>query len=236
MAWHTHRDRLANLAATLGVLAGTMGKIARDISLMAQTEIGELSEPAAPGRGGSSTMPHKRNPVGCAAILAAAVRTPPLVSTMLSGMVQEHERALGGWQAEWDVLPQIAALAGGALRHLAGVLEGLEVNPRRMSQNLDATDGLVLAEAYALALGARIGRLRAHELIERASREAVGRNWPLKKAVREVLESDADTRGLLGDDELDRLGDPAGYIGEAPAICDRVLARWRAGQDEPAAS
>jgi len=231
MPWHTHRDRLANLAATLGVLVGTMGKIARDVSLMAQTEVGELREPAGPGRGGSSTMPHKRNPVGCAAILAAAVRVPPLVSTMLSGMVQEHERALGGWQAEWDVMPQIAALAGGALRHLLGVLDGLEVDEQRMAQNHAATNGLILAEAYALALGARIGRGQAHELIEQASREAVRKHCALKDAVREAVHNDAATRGMLNDAELDRLSDPANYIGEAPALCDRVLADWQAGQD-----
>jgi len=231
MPWHTHRDRLASLTASLGVLAGTMGKIARDVSLLAQSEIGEVSEPAGPGRGGSSTMPHKRNPVACAAILAAAIRVPPLVSTMLSGMIQEHERALGGWQAEWDVLPQIAALTGGALRHLAGVLDGLEVYPDRMLQNLALTDGLILGEAYMLALGARLGRLPAHALVERASRDAVVTKRPLRDALREALGSDAATRGLLSDDDLDRLGNPANYVGEAPAICDRVLAAWRAGRD-----
>lgn len=231
MPWHTHRDRLANLAASLGVLSGTMGKIARDVSLMAQSEIAEVSEPSAPGRGGSSTMPHKRNPVGCAAILAAAIRVPPLVSTMLSAMTQEHERALGGWQAEWDVLPQLAALTGGALRHLTGVLDGLEVDPRRMAQNLEATDGLILAEAYMLALGARLGRLPAHALVERASRDAVARGLALRDALRDALDSDAATRGLLSDDELNRLADPANYVGQASAICDRVLADWRAAGD-----
>ncbi|WP_312432014.1 3-carboxy-cis,cis-muconate cycloisomerase [Achromobacter sp.] len=229
--WHTHRDRLASLAASLGVLTGTMGKIARDLSLMAQSEIGEVSEPSAPGRGGSSTMPHKRNPVGCAAILAAAIRVPPLVSTMLSGMTQEHERALGGWQAEWDVLPQIAALTGGALRHLAGVLDGLEVYSERMAQNLALTDGLILGEAYMLALGARLGRLPAHALVERASRDAVANRCSLRDALRAALESDAATRGMLSDDDQDRLGDPANYVGEAPAICDRVLAAWKTSRD-----
>ncbi|MCG7325355.1 3-carboxy-cis,cis-muconate cycloisomerase [Achromobacter sp. ACRQX] len=226
--WHTHRDRLASLAASLGVLTGTMGKIARDLSLMAQSEVGEVSEPSGPGRGGSSTMPHKRNPVGCAAILAAAIRVPPLVSTMLSGMIQEHERALGGWQAEWDVLPQIAALTGGALRHLGSVLDGLQVYPDRMAKNLALTDGLILGEAYMLALGARLGRLPAHALVERASRDAVANGLSLRDALREALESDAATRGMLSDDDLDRLGNPANYVGEAPAICDSVLAAWKA--------
>lgn len=228
MPWHTHRDRLADMAATLGVLTGTLGKIARDISLMAQTEIAELAEPGGPGRGGSSTMPHKRNPVASAAILAAATRVPPLVSTMLSAMVQEHERALGGWQAEWDVLPRICALAGGALRHLVGMLNGLEVSPANMTRNLDATHGLILAEAYALALGARIGRLQAHELIEQASKEAVRRNCPLKVAVRDTLAAHEATRELLGEEELDRLSDPVNYLGQAPAMCDEVLAAWKA--------
>lgn len=226
MPWHAHRDRLADMAATLGVLTGTLGKIARDVSLMAQTEIAELAEPGGPGRGGSSTMPHKRNPVSSAAILAAATRVPPLVSTMLSAMAQEHERALGGWQAEWDVLPQICALTGGALRHVAGMLDGLEVHAANMARNVDATNGLILAEAYALALGARIGRMEAHELIEQASQEAVRRNCSLKASVREALAKHEATRELLGDHDLDRLGDPANYLGEAQSICDRVLASW----------
>lgn len=227
MPWHAHRDRLAHFSATLGILTGTLGKIARDISLMAQTEIGELAEPGGPGRGGSSTMPHKRNPVGCAAILAAAARVPPLVSTILSAMVQEHERALGGWQAEWDVLPQIAALTGGALRHLVGILDGLEVYPRRMAENLDATNGLILGEAYTLALGARIGRLQAHELVEEASREAVRRDCALSVCIREALAGNPATRDLLSDEEIEVLRNPAHYVGQAAAICDEVLKQWR---------
>ncbi|CAB3892224.1 3-carboxy-cis,cis-muconate cycloisomerase [Achromobacter piechaudii] len=228
MPWHTHRDRLANVAATLGVLTGTLGKIARDVSLMAQTEIAEVAEPGGPGRGGSSTMPHKRNPVGSAAILAAATRVPPLVSTVLSAMVQEHERALGGWQAEWDVLPQICALAGGALRHAVSMLDGLEVDAARMARNLDATNGLILAEAYALALGSRIGRMQAHEVIERASQEAVRRRCTLKVAVQDALTQNEATRNLLSREELDRLSDPANYLGQATALSDRVLAEWKA--------
>jgi 3-carboxy-cis,cis-muconate cycloisomerase len=230
MPWHTHRDRIAEVATTLGVLTGTVGKIARDISLMAQTEVGELREPGAPGRGGSSTMPHKRNPVGCAAILTAAVRVPGLVSTILSGMVQEHERALGGWQAEWETLPQIVALAGGALRHLATVVDGLEVDAQRMVDNLDQTQGLILAEAFMLALGPHIGRLQAHERVERATQEAVRRGCDLRTAMGDALNADVATRGLLDADELDRLGRPENYLGEAVAFTDRVLARWAAGK------
>ena len=228
MPWHTQRDRLADMAGTLGVLTGTLGKMARDISLMAQTEIGELAEPGAPGRGGSSTMPHKRNPVGCAAVLAAAIRVPPLVSTILAGMVQEHERALGGWQAEWDVLPQIVALTGGALRNMNEVLEGLEVYADRMEQNLNQTRGLILAEAYALALAPAMGRLRAHELVEQASQDAVRRGCELRSAVEAAVGADEAAQGLLSDADLERLGNPAGYLGQSGAICDSALAQWDA--------
>lgn len=112
--WHTQRDRLVSVAAWMGMLTGACAKMARDMSLLAQTEIGEVAEASAKGKGGSSTMPHKRNPVGCAAVLSAGVKAPHLVATLFSGMVQEHERALGGWQAEWDVLPELAVITGGA--------------------------------------------------------------------------------------------------------------------------
>jgi 3-carboxy-cis,cis-muconate cycloisomerase len=156
--WHSHRDRLAEVAASLGLLVGSLGKIARDISLMSQTEIDEVVEPSGPGRGGSSTMPHKRNPVGSAVILAAALRVPALVSTVLTAMVQEHERGLGGWHAEWETLPEIFRLTAGALAHTNEIVAGLEIHPEKMSQNLNVTHGLVLAEAVAFALRERLGK------------------------------------------------------------------------------
>src|SRR5579864_5085091 len=139
MPWHAHRDRMAEIATTLGLFAGTLGKIARDLSLEAQTEVAEMFEPTGPGRGGSSTMPHKRNPVTAAVVLAAATRVPALVSTMLSGMVQEQERGLGGWHAEWETLPEIISLTAGALHHLAETVERLDVDTNRMRANLDVT-------------------------------------------------------------------------------------------------
>ena len=139
-----------------------------------QTEIDELAEPAAAGKGGSSTMPHKRNPVGCAAVLTAATRAPGLVATVFAGMVQEHERALGGWQAEWDALPDLARLAGGALaQHRADRRGHRRSNVPRLAANLDVTHGLILGEAVMLALGDSIGRLDAHHLVERASKAAI---------------------------------------------------------------
>ncbi|MCQ0031380.1 3-carboxy-cis,cis-muconate cycloisomerase [Burkholderia glumae] len=221
LPWHTQRDRIAETAAFFAMVIGTLGKIARDISLQMQTEIGELAEPAAAGKGGSSTMPHKRNPVGCAAVLSAAVRAPGLAATVFAGMVQEHERALGGWQAEWDALPELARLAGGALAGVAQIVGGLQVDTARLAANLDATRGLVLGEAVMLALGDRIGRLDAHHLVEQASQEAVRTG----RTLHEVLAAEPAVGAHLTPDALRRLLDPAHYVGEAAAFVDAVLAR-----------
>jgi len=221
--WHAHRDRMAEVATTLGLLAGTLGKLARDVSLLMQTEVGEASEPAAPGRGGSSTMPHKRNPVGCAVALSAALRVPALVSTMLTAMAQEHERGLGGWQAEWETLPEICTLTAGALAHMTGVMEGLEIDAERMRANLDMTGGLILAEAVAMALGQAIGRPAAHEVVERASHQAVAQG----RHLRDVLAADPRVTEHLSAADLDRLFDPVNYIGLAEQLVDRALSRCK---------
>lgn len=223
MPWHTQRDRLCELACELGMLVGSLGKIARDMSLAMQTEVAELAEPVAEGRGGSSAMPHKRNPVGCAIALTCATRMPGLVSTMLAGMVQEHERALGGWQAEWDTLPQIAQLAAAAVRQLRQVAQGLTVDTARMQANLEATHGLILAEAVALALGRDIGRLAAHKLVEQACQTAVAQQRHLRDVLAETLGADPRFAKSLSSQELDRLLDPANYLGEAGRFVDRVL-------------
>jgi 3-carboxy-cis,cis-muconate cycloisomerase len=219
LPWHTQRDRIAEVATVLGLLTGTLGKMARDISLLMQTDVAEVAEPSAPGRGGSSTMPHKRNPVGCAAALTAAMRVPALVSTMLSGMVQEHERALGGWQAEWDTLPDIVLLASGALRQMRDVAAGLQVDAGRMRANLDLTHGLIMGEAVMLALGARIGRMAAHKLVEKASQQAAASG----RHLREVLGEDEEVSRHLPPEALDKLFDPASYRGESDAFVGRVL-------------
>jgi 3-carboxy-cis,cis-muconate cycloisomerase len=224
--WHAHRDRVAEVATTLGLLVGTLGKIAHDVSLLMQTEVGEAFEPAAPGRGGSSTLPHKRNPVGCAVVLAAATKVPALVSVMLSAMVQEHERGLGNWHAEWETLPEICMLTAGALEQVTQMVEGLELDPGRMRHNLDATHGLVLAEAVSAALAPMLGREAAHELIEAACRRAVEQSKPL----RDVLAQEAKVRKLLSLADLDRLFDPANYLGVAEQFVDRVLASRARGK------
>ena len=218
--WHAHRDRVAEVATTLGLLVGTLGKMARDVSLSMQTEIGEAIEPAAPGRGGSSSMPHKRNPVSSAVVLAAATRLPALVSVMLSAMVQEHERGLGNWHAEWETLPEICMLAAGALGNMAEVIEGLETDTARMRENLDVTRGLILAEAVSLALAPKIGKSAAHQLVEDACRQAVEQHQHL----RDVIGKDSRVTAHLSAADLGRLFDPEKYLGLAEQLVDRVLA------------
>ena len=220
IAWHAHRDRVVEVATTLGLLVGTLGKVGCDVSLLMQTEIGEAFEPAAAGKGGSSTLPHKRNPVGAAVVLAAATKVPALVSVMLSAMAQEHERGLGNWQAEWETLPEICMLSAGALGQVVQIIEGLEIDTARMRHNLDATHGLILAEAVSTALAPKLGREAAHGLIEQACRRAVEQNKPL----RDVLAQHAKAGKLLSVTELDRLFDPANYLGVAEQFVDRVLA------------
>lgn len=218
--WHTHRDRLAEVATVLGLLAGTLGKIGWDIAHAMSTEVGELFEPAQAGKGGSSALPHKRNPVGAVVAQAAALRVPGLVATMLTAMVQEHERAVGGWHAEWDTLPQIVELTAGALAHVEQIVAGLEIDPERMAANVDLTHGLILAEAVTLALGAHLGRPAAYALVEQASRAAVADG----RHLREVLAADPRVTDLLDTAALDHLFEPHNYLGASAAFIDRALA------------
>jgi 3-carboxy-cis,cis-muconate cycloisomerase len=219
--WHAHRDRMAEIATFFGLLTGTLGKIARDISLHTQTEVAELSEPSGEGRGGSSTMPHKRNPVTCAVVLAAANRVPGLVGTILSAMPQEHERGLGSWHAEWETLPEIVRLSGGALHHLTEMLPHLEVDAKRMRQNLDATNGLIFAEAVTTAIANRIGKLQAHDLIEAACSKSLAENRSLKDVLREY----PALQGHLAPTDLDSLFDANNYVGSSEEFVDRVIAQ-----------
>jgi 3-carboxy-cis,cis-muconate cycloisomerase len=219
ISWHAQRDRFVEVATTYGLLAGTLGKIARDISLMAQTEIGELAEPTAPGRGGSSTLPNKRNPVGCSVILAAAIRVPNLVSTMLAAMVQEHERGLGGWHAEWETLPEICMLTAGSLSHLIQILDDLEIHEGAMTRNLNSTHGLLMAEAVSMALAKHLGKTPAHQLVERASHQALDSG----KSFRDVLTAETEVSKYLSAGDIDKLLDPKNYTGAAQAMIDRVL-------------
>jgi 3-carboxy-cis,cis-muconate cycloisomerase len=223
--WHAHRDRFAALACAMGVATGTAGKIARDLALMAQTEIAEAHEPSGAG-GGSSTMPQKQNPVRAGIAIAAAVRVPGLVATMLSAMPQEHERGIGGWQAEWDTLPDIVALAGDAARALGGALEDLVVEPERMRHNLNVTGGLIMAEAIAMRLAPALGKMEAHDRLERAARVAAAES----RAFVEVLAGDPIVSGAVDPSELTRALAPEHYLGSAAAFVHAVLDRHRKEQ------
>src|SRR5450631_2860506 len=174
--WHTQRERLAAVVCACGTVAGSLGKVARDISLLMQAEIAEVAEPGGQGRGGSSTMPHKRNPIGCALTLAAAQRAPGLVATFLSTMVQEHERGVGGWQAEWPTVASLIQATGLAAASMAEVAEGLTVDAARMRINLDATRGVIFAEKAAMLLAGKIGRDVAHKVLEDAARRSVAQS------------------------------------------------------------
>jgi 3-carboxy-cis,cis-muconate cycloisomerase len=226
--WHSHRDRLAEVASAFAILTGTCGKIARDVSLLMQTDVGEAFEPAAPGRGGSSTMPHKRNPTAAAAALAAATIAPNLLATIFAAQVQEHERGVGSWQAEWPTFPALALITSGALNAIADIAEGLEIDSERMRANLETTRGLIMAEAVAFALAAKIGKQEAHKIVEEASRKA----FAAKRDLQDVLGEDDQVKLSLSVGELARLFEPMGYQGAAQTFIDRIVGslQGRAGR------
>jgi 3-carboxy-cis,cis-muconate cycloisomerase len=218
--WHTHRDRIAEAASALAILSGTCGKIARDVQLMMQTEVAEAFEPSGEGRGGSSTMPHKRNPVVAATALAAATMAPNLAATIFAAQVQDHERSAGPWHAEWPTLPMLQLITSGALASTVDIAEGLEVDAARMRGNLDATHGLIMAEAVTMALAERIGKSEAHHLMEVASKRAGAE----KTDLRDVLIKDPDISAHLSAENLESLFEPMAYQGVAQILIDQLLA------------
>lgn len=217
LPWHTRRQPLLDLAAALGGLLAATGKVALDVGLLAQTEVGEVAE-GGTGRGGSSAMPHKRNPVDSVLVAAASRRGPGLVGTMFSAAVQEHERAAGAWHAEWEPLLDLLHLAGGAAARTARMLDGLQVRPERMRANLDATGGLVLAEAVAARLAPALGRGGAHDAVARAA---------TRPAFRDALLADPEVRAHLTEGEVDETLDPYGWLGSAGLFVDRALVAYR---------
>jgi 3-carboxy-cis,cis-muconate cycloisomerase len=218
--WHSHRDRLAEAASVLAILAGTCGKIARDVQLMMQTDVAEAFEPSGEDRGGSSTMPHKRNPVAAATALAAATMAPNLAATIYAAQVGDHERSAGPWHAEWPTMPALLLVTSGALASIVDIAEGLEVDTARMRANLDATGGLIMAEAIAMALAEKVGKQKAHHLVEAASKKAIAE----KKTLRDVLERDADVTPHLNAEKIKKLFEPMAYQGVSQALIDRLLA------------
>jgi len=221
--WHSHRDRLAEVAAALAILAGTCGKIARDVTLLMQTDVAEAFEPAAPGRGGSSTMPQKQNPVGAVAALAAASAAPNLAATILNAQMHEHERATGGWQVEWPTYPVLCLVTSGALHAVADIAEGVTVDAERMRRNLDATGGQIMAEAVTFALARKLGKQDAHHILETAAKSAMAERRHLK----DVLRDDERVTAHLAPAEIERLFDPLCYQGVAQAFIDRLIASTR---------
>jgi 3-carboxy-cis,cis-muconate cycloisomerase len=218
--WHTHRDRIAEAASVFAILSGSCGKIARDVQLMMQTDVAEAFEPSGEGRGGSSTMPHKRNPVVAATALAAATIAPNLAATIFAAQVQDHERSAGPWHAEWPTMPMLQLITSGALAATVDIAEGLEVDAARMCVNLDATHGLIMAEAVTMALAERIGKSEAHHLMEAASNRAVAE----KTDLRDVLIKDPDISSHLSADKLEKLFEPMAYQGVSQTLIDRLLA------------
>jgi 3-carboxy-cis,cis-muconate cycloisomerase len=218
--WHTHRDRLAELLCACGILTGSLGKMARDISLLMQGEVGEAAEPSEPGRGGSSTMPHKRNPTGCSLTQAAAVRVPGLVAGFLSAMVQEHERALGGWQSEWPTVSGIIQASGLAAASMAEVAEGLTVDPTRMIGNIEATHGAIFAERAMMLLGNRVGRDVAHQLLEEATRKSIAEGRSLTGVLCDMPEVTQHLDSAM----IRELDVPEQYLGMADEFRIRLLA------------
>jgi len=222
--WHANRETMAETASVLGLICGSLAKFATDVILLSQTEIGEAGEPAEEGRGGSSTLPQKRNPVASAYIVACTRGVHALVPLMFQALVGDHERSTGAWQSEPLALPQIFVLTSGALMHARDIAKGLRVDAAAMRRNLDATRGLIVAEAVMMALAETAGREEAHRLMERASHAALARD----RSLAEVLADDAAVTAHLDAKAIARLTDPANYLGEARAVVDRVLAGWRA--------
>src|SRR5215213_9483447 len=219
LAWHTNRTRVGELAGALGVAAGVLGKLALDVTLLAQTEIAEVTEPAGGGRGGSSTLPHKHNPVGAVLVVAGTRRVPGLVASLLGSMAQEQERASGAWHGEWEPLVELLRLVGGAAARTRELLGGLEVHPDRMRANLEGTGGQLLTERVAGALTNGLGRGPAQELLRRLSQTAADTGQPL----RQVLADDPTVAQHLDAAAIDQLLDPEGYLGTASQLINRAL-------------
>lgn len=222
LPWHTERDRVAQIAATLGVVAGAMEKIAGDVALLAQTEVGEVTEGAESGKGGSSAMPQKHNPVDATSAIASARLAIGMVPVILSAMAQEHERAVGGWQAEWAALPNLFRYTASAVERVKDAVVGLQIDPTRMKENLAMTRGLIMAESLTMVLATRIGRPEAYRIVQEACKRVIGSDKDLRQAVLE----DAQVSKLLSPEEIDHALDPSKYLGSTDVFIDRALAAY----------
>jgi 3-carboxy-cis,cis-muconate cycloisomerase len=221
IAWHTVRDTIAEVGAFLGLVGGTLGKLSMDVKLMMQTEVAEVYEPFAHGRGSSSTMPQKRNPISSCYIHAAISVVRQHAAALMDAMVADHERSTGPWEIEWIVLPEAFCLMAGALNQARCLVQGLEVDEARMRSNLEITNGLVMSEAVMMGLGRHLGRGYAHDLVYDICREAVRQNRPLL----ELLLENKEIAAVMTRPQLEALCNPANYLGQAGPMVDRVLAR-----------
>jgi 3-carboxy-cis,cis-muconate cycloisomerase len=219
IAWHTIRDSIAETGCFLGLVTGTLGKLAMDVKLMMQTEVGEVYEPFAHGRGSSSTMPQKRNPISSCYIHACASVVRQHAAALLDAMVADHERSTGPWEIEWIALPEAFVLTAGALNQAKFVVQGLEVDEERMRANLDITNGLVVSEAVMMGLAPHLGREHAHDLVYDLCRDAVRQNRPLV----ELLAENPEITRHVSRAKLEELCDPANYLGLSGVMVDRVL-------------
>jgi 3-carboxy-cis,cis-muconate cycloisomerase len=220
ITWHVARDGIAEAVTLLGLITGTLGKIATDVMMMSATEFGEVSEPFVPGRGASSTMPQKRNPISSELMLAAAKAVRQHVAAMLDGMIHDFERATGPWHLEWVCLPESFLLTASSLANARFMLAGLVVHERRMRENLDLTHGLIVAEAVMMAAAPKLGRQRAHDVVYDACRKAIEGNGDLADILAGVPEI---VDALGGIDAIRRHCDPANYLGLSGQMVDRVL-------------
>jgi 3-carboxy-cis,cis-muconate cycloisomerase len=223
IAWHTIRDTVAEVGCFLGMVCGTLGKLAMDVKLMMQTEVGEVFEPFAHGRGSSSTMPQKRNPISCCYIHACASVVRQHAAALMDAMIADHERSTGPWEIEWIALPEAFLLASGALAQSRFLVEGLEVDTKRMRDNLDMTNGLVVSEAVMMGLAPFLGREYAHDLVYDICRDALSQDRPLL----DLLAVHPEINKHLDREALARLCDPANYLGLSGVMVDRVLATRR---------
>jgi len=220
IAWHTVRDRIAEVGCFLGILTGTLGKLSMDVKLMMQTEVAEVFEPFHEGRGSSSTMPQKRNPISCLYIHSTAALVRQNAAALMEAAVADHERSTGPWEIEWIALPEVFLLASGCLAQSRDMVAGLQVDEKRMRANLDLTGGLVVTEAVMMGLAPHLGRQRAHDVIYDISRKVVETGKPLL----DLLAGDPEISPHVTRKELEAMVDPGGYVGLAGEMVDRVLA------------
>jgi 3-carboxy-cis,cis-muconate cycloisomerase len=220
IAWHTERDRIAEVGGYFALLTGTCAKFAFDVKLMMQTEVGEVSEPYVAHRGSSSTMPQKRNPISCVYITAMSATIRQLSSALYEAMVEDHERSTGPWEIEWITLPQICTLTHATLRQTSYLIAGLEVHPDMMQKNLDITKGTIVSEAVMMALGPTLGKQYAHDLVYDLCRRCIREGKPLLEL---LLEDEKVKESQLTKDELARLCDPVNYLGLSVEMVDKVL-------------